>query len=460
MCVQNELSRAKSAEDLCVKKEDDTCFQDDLKGYASDSTISCSANRHLAVHIDKKKRNSSRKKQPPSASDPTLKKDAGFFQFMGTKLSISSSLIRMTSSRCIFKGSDNALSSFPGESNESLTPPDQQKRKMSACRRPLRGPLPASMEENVGHPISSNRGSLDSMRKNSKSFAPKRRWSAEKVKDNGKVFPPASMEENVGHFISSKRGSFDRKRENSKGSTSTRRLSIDKVKDDGNFFPPLITVERVSKGISLTSGRRMSFDRLREDNRGPSLNATRRSVERVRDDCRGHTLLAARRGSIDRMREDNSRGFALLSARRGSIDHGVRKDSEGPSSITARRGSVDSGDVLFCSSRPLGHTRRRRNSRDDLIHSKLSGKERLEDNSVPGHHKPSLNTLKKHSKKTTVSKQDKVCKRKTLNRSHSFSSVEDYMAGPRDDRTGCSDARNPHLPLTRHSDKWIVYGFV
>ena len=394
--MQEEISRAKSAENINAGN-DDTCFQDDLNGYASDSTVSCSSRKHTR-HIDKKKRrHSSRKKQ---CSDLALKRDVGFFQSLGTKLLLNySSSARMSSSRSIFKGSDNALLSAPGGSNESLVPPEtKQRRKMSVCCGQLKG---HARNENMEHSMISTRRTLDRKRDNS-THLPLRRWSMEKLNDDGGKFLPLVVVN-----------------------------TVTKVREDRKYH-------------SLLPGWRGSNEKLKEHNRDPSLLDARIGS------------LDPTRGSLVPMRDDISRRF---SSRTGSVVP-EREHSLGHSLITTRRKSFDSVQPqgAFMCTRPRVHARRRRSpGKDDPVHSRISAKERR-GKSIPWCYKPWTNSLTKKS----TSKQVKSCKIKTQKRRHSFSSVEDYMAGSSENSTDCTDAHNlSHPPLAWQSgNKWIVYGFV
>ena len=427
-CVlQHELSRAKSAEDISTEKEEDSHF-DDLKGYASDSTISCSANRRHSVHVHKKKRrNSSRKKHASGTSDLVLKKEAGFFQSIGTKLLLSSSWNKMSSSRLIFKGSDNMISSGQGESNESLAPPDtKQRRKMAATRKQLKDPLPVSMEEEneYSFPINTRSGSWEKKRASDVSCTAKRRWSTEKMRDESRCNPPPTV-----------------------------RIA-DRCKEDRI---PTLNVSSVKAWYDFP-----------EDY---CTHATRCPKKEIADKAKFEYLGVpdrylssdhyARKGTVDKDREHCIRGMSWNAARRGSID------DTGPATTaarTTRRRSVDVGvpcGVLHASDRVAVHSRRRKKSREESMFVKSSTqKEKMDDQYSPGRHKPLSGSLKK-KKHASPSRHDKPGKRKHLHRSHSFSSVEDFMAGPSDNTLAWSNPRNHHPPLVQDSgNKWIVYGYV
>ena len=515
---QDKLSRAKSAEDLSVVKEEDSCFQNDLKGYTSDSTVSCSNSRHLQRQIHKKRRNYAKKRHPTSSSDPTLKKDTGFFHSLGTRLLINSNMVRMSSSRLLFKGSDNALYPASGGSFESLAPPEtKQRRKMPVNHKQHLRLL--ETPGSLGNPVRKIGGNFY----DEKFLKPVRRWSLEKLSDDddGNVFcplitvtPVATVKENDGKGFSCKRReSFDvlrdnreRVRENSKSDSMTcsRRGSFDGYRDNRE------RMREDCKGYSMTcarkgslnwfnedpervrengknysaNARRGSFDILREDHKGPTFATfatARRSVDGLSDDFKA-PLLLGRRGSLYRTREDNSRepcslsrrvshdqmkrdwvDLSSISAIGGSVQR-PKEESKRQLLVTARTVSLSSGEQWAMLHSPLpshaSHARKRRSkSKDDNVHMKTST-ERLEKTTHTSH-MPFFNTLKGIRKKSTSSKQDKVCKSKALSRSHSFSSVEDIVAGPCDRSTRCSDTLSPHPDLAwSPGNKWVEYGYL
>ena len=494
---QRELTRAKSAEDISTEKEEGSCcYRDDLKGYASDSTISCSNRRRHSVHVTKKKRGSSKKKQGTSTSDLVLKKEAGFFQSIGTRMLLSAGWAKASS---MFKGSDNAISSGPGESNESLAPPEtKQRRKMAASRRHLKdverrtskeereinsglfttscrngsSEKKSAPEASSDFPISCRGGSFEKKKSEASGafpincrsgswekkrtdtiLAPKKRWSTEKARDESRHKPPPAYaharhkegripEINISE-VQDMWYEIPPEDHYGRGQRSPKKEHLNKARFDYGAAPDL----QVSDCYTRRSPKKEHLNKARFDyGAAPDLQVS---------DC-----YTKRRGSADKARGDywNKCMPSWNAAPRGSCD---------ANGLVLTRKSIDAtlthGAALHPPPGKLSlHSKRRKQSKEER-HARL--KDKATDLHTLSRHKPSSGSLKKESRKCGSSpRHDKPGKRKHLHRSHSFSSVEDFMAGPSDHHhhPTQSQPRHAHLPLVQDSggDKWIAYGYV
>jgi len=364
----------------------------------------------------------------------------------------------------MFKGSDNTISSGPGESNESLAPPEtKQRRKMAASRRHLKDEEKrvSKVEREIDSglfTVSCRNGSLE------KKTVPEASSGAFPITCRGESLEKKRSEASGAYPINSRSGSWEKK-----GVTDTilapkKRWSIAKARDESRFKPPSHAHGRHKEGrIPEIYVSEMWYDIPPEDHfgRGPRSpkkeypNKARFDYGAV-PDLHVSDHYTKRRGSVDKVRGDywNESLPSWNAARRGSYD---------TNGLVPTRKSIDVGLSYGAAISPPGklslHTRRRKHSKEERC---ARMKDKATDLHILSRHKPSSGSLKKGSKKYSSSpRHENPGKRKHLHRSHSFSSVEDFMAGPSDYHQTQPQPRHAHLPLVQDSgDKWIAYGYV
>ncbi len=382
-----------------------------------------------------------------------LKKEAGFFQSIGTKLLLSSSWNKVNVSRLIFKGSDNTISSGPGESNESLAPPEtKQRRKMAASRRHLKCSFLTSSKDDIDqspYPISFRSGSWEKKRStaNNAGFAGQRKWSTEKVRDDSRHFP-------VHHTKPADRCKEDR--------IPVINISVAEAWYD---FP---AEDQYGYAVRSPKKENPRFDYPVLPDRHLSERHARMDRERDHREACGKGWNATRRGSCD-IRTDKERDYKEKEGKRTTWS-AARRGSCDASGFRSRRKSIDVGmpcGALYHSPGKSGaNSRRTKQSKEELLSRNLEQKYKFSDLQPPGRQVPTAGSLKKKHH-VSSSRREKPGKRKHLHRSHSFSSVEEFMAGPQPDR--CHPVppqpspRHTHtqLPLVQDSgNKWIVYGYL